>query len=376
MEVLGISETYWAIAIGMLGGMTSLLKDLFKTDALKKGLTIVGLFFVIGGAITAGRFHCQATYTIPLHESGLAYKEASGGAVSSAGGIYIVDDETVDRVFLFHLKKNGDELSFDGSTKLGKSGDDFEAAAMAPDEQALYLVTSHSNKKQGGCRDDQGLFRVPLPLEPDKNGEVQVDDPIDLRYLLPDKLGIQGHYQVCNGSPKSGDKTGMQIEGLAVDDTYMYIGLRKPLAKETQKAFIAKVPLKSLFTSESGPRENISPRDFEIIEVLLEKGGNHYGVVSLDYDKASGEILILGGAEEGHKSYPAVVFRWDGKAKEPEGSEVLPRTEQPGLGKQEVLLALGKSGTIATFIDGDAKLGAHAIYTRVQAGLEEILEQR
>ena len=111
--------------------------------------------------------------------------------------------------------------------------------------------------------------------------------------------------------------------------------------------------------------------------MLLEKGGNHYGVVSLDYDRASGEILILGGAEEGHKSYPAVVFRWDGKAKEPEGSAVLPlpRTEQPGLGKQKVLLALGKSGTIATFIDGDAKLGGHAIYTRAQAGLEEILEQ-
>ena len=64
MEVLGVGETYWAIAIGMLGGITSLLKDLFKTDALKKGLTIVGLFFVIGGAIAAGIFHYKATYAI------------------------------------------------------------------------------------------------------------------------------------------------------------------------------------------------------------------------------------------------------------------------------------------------------------------------
>ena len=94
---------------------------------------------------------------------------------------------------------------------------------MAPDEQALYLVTSHSNKKQGGCRGDQGLFRVPLPLEPDKNKVLQVDDPIDLRNLLPEKLGIQDHYQACNGSHQaSRDKTGMEIEGLAVDDTYMY----------------------------------------------------------------------------------------------------------------------------------------------------------
>jgi hypothetical protein len=226
--------------------------------------------------------------------------------------------------------------------------DDFEA--IAGYDGKLYLITSHSNTSSGKNKPTrERLLEVTLP-SPDSSTAVVTDSAVNLRDLILEEL-VSNHLAEPYKN-KEGILEYMQVEGFAIDaEDTAYIALRAPLSNDNQ-ALVLEAKLKDLFAG--------TPR-FKTFAVDLQAEGKSYGIVSLDYDRETGAMMIVGNAPDSSENYLPLVCVWHDFAARSEGAiqhaDSCKPIGYPGdmTTKPELLLLppRAKSDQVFTFLDTD-----------------------
>lgn len=270
--------------------------------------------------------------------------------------------------------------------------DDFEAVAHY--DGKLYIITSHSNTKQGKHKPArERLLEVSLPgprkdKEKRKAGDEKVkalvtNSAVNLRDAIYDAIKGLGGRPYWN--PDDCCEL-MQIEGLAIKPQKnaagavkprAFIGLRAPVSS-LNAAFVLEAWLEDLFASDNP--------DFEVFHVDLQQadpqqprgGPRIYGITSLDWDERTGKMLITGGAPDNIKEYPSVLCDWVGFNERREGSlqhakcDLLTRLNPNwDINKLELLLLPPRVDLVFTYQDTDnSTAGRPLAYERSRLGLK------
>ena len=340
------------------------------------GFATVGLMWQTYQAYGVGNELKKLKQDVSVVNSKL-FNEASGGTIINDLA-YVVDDEKPN-VFVFRLdeeyqlvdkivlkQQNGDVLT-------GDEVDDLEAIASA--DGKLYLITSHSNTKRG--KPNQARQRLlEVSLEGGTRGQV-TNSADNLREIILKNLkGLAASYQ--NEDQK--DEI-MQIEGLAIDEGGIaYIGLRAPLTTENY-ALVLSAKLSDLFSKGKEPQ-------FKVFRLNLwqqnENDNNEkdpYGIVSMDYDAQTKNILIVGNSAKNSGYFSPILCQWDFAKHKDETIQnpkcnPIPPYDVFGstrmTSKIELLLLPrgAKSDRVFTFLDTDDKgNGGPLSYTRSEIGL-------
>lgn len=171
------------------------------------------------------------------------------------------------------------------------------------------------------------------------------------------------------GATLSAGMDRVEIEGLAIHPSSktVYLGLRKPMlvsAGGEQRAIVLSVPLAEMF------KKAVS---FALFALRLRTEEHDYAVVSLEYDKATNRILVLGGATEKADYFPPVLWSWEptpGKAyQEPaELAASFVRFPEYERAKLEAVVPLPGDAYLAFFVDSDGH-GGQRVLARSDLGL-------
>lgn len=248
--------------------------------------------------------------------------------------------------------------------------DDLEAAASEPSEagsRRLYLVTSHSNKESGKIAKSRRRF-LEVSLEQGREGEI-TNFQSDLIDAIVKELGRLANSQhdeklkvlirdmLNEGTAKAKKLGGVQIEGLAIDESNRaYSGLREPLVTKgnAQYAIVLRAELADILKGKP---------NFETLLLNLSQGQESYGIVSLDYDARTRSILVLGNHPEGKWLTP-ILCQWDVATAKPDEiqipkicTEVKFKQDEQHSSKPELVLLPPKSVSdgIFMFLDSDRK---------------------
>ncbi len=248
--------------------------------------------------------------------------EASGGA-SDGKTAYIVDDDE-PFIFVFNYAEAENKYKLQKTMKIvderpcdqrpkwdkdckdaqptelsNKIIEDLEGAALYNGK--LYLTTAQSNSKNGKEEPQRWLF-----LEVSLDGKV-LRSTTKLRDTIREsfKQGVPGVYDksIEESYNEGGKLEVMQVEGLAIDgEGQIYLGLRNPLVN--RKALVLRTNIQQVF--------NDKPQ-FESFLLDLERGGEIYGIVSLDYDPHTKQILVLGNHPMRSKTLLPAIWAWEVK---------------------------------------------------------------
>jgi hypothetical protein len=172
---------------------------------------------------------------------------------------------------------------------------DFEGIAT-DGASVVYLVGSHAPKERDGWhRRPDREFLIKAKWRPDDR---------ELRVGKPKERGVPGIYSKLidhlTGTKGRSVLGGFNVEGLALRDGSLYIGLRSPLSEGNRgKALVFSATEKDLFGKNSlqfdGP--------FTRLELDLRGGG----VRGLPWDAPTGKLLVLSGASaDGADVQPAL----------------------------------------------------------------------
>jgi hypothetical protein len=313
-------------------------------------------------------------------------QEASGGATLGED-VILVDDE-VPAILKLEVDGDGEirysghlSIIADGRTLDRRDVDDLEGLASEPNGRFIYATTSHSRTKSGVPKAARSMvLRGCL-----RDGKFIVLDQVSLANAFRAAIiesGIASPFSVyerdATGSSGGLIEIGMEVEGLAANgDGYLYFGFRAPLTAKGNNALMARVPASRLFPDASPecrerpiPSTTIRGGDIELIQIPLRKGGHEYGIVSLEFDEATGDLVLIGNSPAPFSSLRPIVCRWD-PSKQPKDRQcdVLPETDEPYWGKQEALVLGPRVESATIFIDGDKGLGGRVTYRRSELGL-------
>jgi hypothetical protein len=327
------------------------------------------------------------------------FNEASGGTAVGKFA-YIVDDEK-PKIFkleyrdgAYHLRreipltqKNGQKIAPECKDEEVDKGcvEDLEAVASKPSDpgpEKLYLITSHSNTKNGKQENSRQRF-LEVSLKEGAEGEI-TNSQVHLRSLIIGELaklaikeGDKDLEQMLKDMQdekisKANRIGGMQIEGLAIDESeYAYIGFRNPIIRkgEARFAIVLRAKLSELFSDKP---------NFQPFLLTLSHNKKDYGIASIVFDVRSNRILILGSDPEGKWLTP-LLCQWDfGEAKTTDlqlptrCDEVLFKSDRPDVSKPELLLLAppSVSNKIYMFLDTDGKAqGGLISYERSEFGI-------
>lgn len=254
--------------------------------------------------------------------------------------------------------------------------DDLEAIASF--EGKLYIITSYSNSKKATPKQErQKLLEV--SLDPQTRGLV-TNSSENLRVSLEKAISAAPAELYKN---EAGAVEFMHIEGLAIDPQgKAFFGLRTPLTSDEEYALVFSAKLSDLFLKGKEPQ-------FKVFRLnLSHKNDNdnqrdaHYGIVSLDYDAQSGDMLVVGNSPRNRGYFSPILCRWDfmGERKDdriqnPPCTSIPPYDSfgtSSKTSKIELLLlptGLG-SDRVFSFLDTDDEgNGGQLSYTRSELGL-------
>jgi hypothetical protein len=419
----------FSFAIGLAGAWKGLFskEENFEKRRMEKRLAVVGLIFVtlvlaLQGYLIVAKQTQASLLEKQTNESFSKVAEASGG-IAIGNFAYLVSDERprlfrtkynpgserysndVDEIELYYKNpfepEKDEKAEKDKKAEKGKSKpanknpkpeapkerpvfnendiDDIEGAAFF--NRKIYLVTSHSDNKNGKSKPERQRFlEIELINVGERNGEpIQiglVTRWANLRGALEKSLFEDGAT-----AEKFVDKIGgtdtpvvMEIEGLAVaSDGTVYLGFRGPNKKLSPDALIAKAKLSDIFANETDERwkpkpdkkaEN-SPAKFEVFAVNI--GGSSldkHGIVDMVYYRDS--LLIL--TNNGYKDVTGKsveLWRWTND----NGSELLSKSfynslEQIQVKPEVLLLPEIPSDKAFLFLDGANAGGGQRGYQR------------
>lgn len=326
--------------------------------------------------------------------------EASGGVAINEFA-YLVDDNK-PALFRAHFNTNkyssdtdqiglydkapSDKNDVDKHLLTREDVDDLEGAAYF--DSKVYLITSHSNTKQGEPKPRRQRF-LEVDLRKDyKNDEIGlVTRWVDLRLaierrLFTDQGSAAPFMDRVELDAKEPTKTVMEIEGLAIDDTgNVYLGFRGPQKLNSSKALVLRANLNQIFTQgedwkpKKGELAKESFPKFDVFDVPL--GGNTdapYGIVDMLYYDNS--ILILTNSAFKNKTLIPGLWQWPIKEIGEKPPSLIskaffsPPSNIPA--KPEVLLLptnKGASNKVFMFLDAEGFGGGQRSYDKSQLGL-------
>lgn len=105
----------------------------------------------------------------------------------------------------------------------------------------------------------------------------------------------------------------------------------------------------------------------EVLAVPIHVNGNSYGIVSMEFDRGTGQMILVANSTEPFVGFRPRVCRW--RPEQAPSCDFLPDTRQPYWGKQEALVLGAPHGKATIFIDGDKGLGGWVTYERGDLGL-------
>jgi hypothetical protein len=286
-------------------------------------------------------------------------EDVSGIACGTEAGFprvcLLVDDETQgaqivvledgklvagDFVRLIYNTHDGDLLELD-------------AEGVAYGDGSFYVIGSHGRprheadatkeaKNEARAKASRYVFRVAFDLNSvDRSGRLA--GAIELKPSVELATFITAEPALASSFDRALDENGLTIEGVAVRDSRLYVGMRGPLLDDNTAAVLS-VPLEALFEGQQGAAQ--------LHRLDLGKRHGVRDMVAFE----SGFLLLAGpvndppNGEIKHGDYS--IFSWDGtthskllSSLEPFGNKVKP----------EALLPLGRSGTklhTLLFFDG------------------------
>lgn len=174
-------------------------------------------------------------------------QDLSGIACISDRFCLLGADESRD-VQVIELSRKAKTLTILDTIPLVRSGDEIDIEAIAAEGDSYYIVGSHSiSKKEGETQGNRyGLFRLAVDHMTGKPGRpplVETASLVDILRADP----VLGTYF---GKPLQ--QRGVNIEGLAVRNGRLFVGLRGPNLEGN--AFVLEVGVEDVFGGKSQPQ--------------------------------------------------------------------------------------------------------------------------
>ncbi|HEX8572279.1 MAG TPA: hypothetical protein VF759_05970 [Allosphingosinicella sp.] len=409
-----MAADYFGLAVAWLIVILSNLEDLHSGEPGKR-FKAAGIIFLTSLATAYSALMIWHLYDRkriePAPSDQVArYLQEASGASATGHHVLVVDDEAPailrfeadgdgglaygdrHRIFLDGrpVGKGGEGANED-SEDSGRGGDvetvrglegvdDLEGLAVSADGRYVYATTSHSRNKNGKRRAArQFALRGCL-----RAGRFIVLDRVSLTAALERKIfdgGIADRFTILSRDKSGlGEKPleiGMEIEGLAADPLgNLYFGLRAPLSREKKNALVARIASRDLFPEPQPECRDRPVRataaaagHVHVEEVPMHKDGRNYGIVSMEYDRERGELVLLGNAEEPFAALRPIACRWNpARRASSRRCRFLPDTQEPYWGKLEALVLGPRPGSATVFIDGDKGLGGRVTFDRDDLG--------
>lgn len=232
-------------------------------------------------------------------------------------------------------KKYAQFFSIDGNTlkpeeliRLSDEKDDPDAEGVAYADGYFYVIGSHGRSRHGDKDNDSSyvVFRIPVDPatgapkhEPDDDKVVGVESSTRLRKALHKSKTINKYFD----EPLA--DRGLNIEGIAVRNGRMHLGLRAPSLDG--QAFVLSVDADAVFTKRRDLDSRVTP---------LALGPNT-GIRDL---AAVGDgVLILAGPTR-NEQVPYSVWLWDGTAAAARKLRTLDLSDVDAEAKAEIILPL------------------------------------
>jgi hypothetical protein len=235
-------------------------------------------------------------------------------------------------------KKYAQFFSIDGTTlkprkliRLSDEKKDPDAEGVAYADGFFYVTGSHGRSRHSDSDNDSSyaVFRIPVDpatgapkFAPDEDRVVGVESSSRLRKALRKGEFIKEFFD----EPLA--EGGINIEGIAVRNGRMHLGLRGP--SQGSRAFVLSVDADAVFTKGSDLNSNVTPLEL----------GQDTGI--RDLAAVSDGILILAGPTRDEK-VPYSIWFWDGAGATATPLRTLDLSGGDDGAKAEILLLLGES---------------------------------
>ncbi|KQO54960.1 DUF3616 domain-containing protein [Methylobacterium sp. Leaf85] len=179
--------------------------------------------------------------------------------------------------------------------------DDLDGEGVAYAAPYFYVVGSH------GCSRGKAKFKlstfVLARIRVDASGEPAGPDAVETTYRLGDALGLAetvSAYYTQDLQTDDGDATpnGLNIEGVAVDGTRLFAGLRAP--SHDGKTFVVEADVGALFAQGHEPLK-AAP---QVIPLSVGRGAGIRDLAILP----DGRLLVLTGPAQGQTDVPYSLF--------------------------------------------------------------------
>lgn len=236
-------------------------------------------------------------------------KDLSGAACASDGTCLLVSDEKT-RSWLFKLDRSdptAPKLRITGQLNLSPAaaGKEADLEAAGFDSTYFYAIGSHGVSR----RDNEyqpsrfSVYRITLDGRSEASGALTAQ--------LASHPAIASHLCTAGaGTCRSLQDGGVNIEGMAVRDGLMYIGLRAPL-NVAGNAIVLTTPIASLFDGAA--------TKLELFDIKLGVDAFNRGLGIRDIAPVSKGFLVLAGPSlpEGKQPGSGYLFYWPSGQPEP-----------------------------------------------------------
>ena len=277
-------------------------------------------------------------------------------AIGAVGDLLVIgSDEVPDKVQLLR-RLDPDRYQISGKVKLRDGNKEIDIEGIACDGKTVYVIGSHSykrhNLKDGRTHEENREQLTETELEKsrdalyrfkfDSGGNASDPEKINLRPIIEDDKFLGAFSKIPS------KENGVDIEGIAADGQWLYVGFRGPMLDNT---FVPVLRVK--FDSPQA--------DHELRFVAL--GGRGIRDLARVED---GFLVLAGPVGDGPGSFQ--LYHWDGE-------DVVPGTDRPAGkvtllgdlapephdGKAEALLVVSENGPVYNLIvvyDGVTNGGA------------------
>ncbi len=289
-------------------------------------------------------------YTFQGHV--LEDKDLSGIACISPTHCLIGADES-GTVQVVGLSRANRTLTVLDAVSLLGSGDEIDIEAIAAEGDCYYIVGSHGVAKKSGERQAKRYTICRLRVDPTTglpiNGQVSISS---LGPILQADKSLGPYFA------KPLQQKGVNIEGLAIRNGQLFVGLRNP--NLGGYAFVLEVGADEVFSKVQNPA-------YTLHKVMLGKGLGIREMVAAN----KGFLIIAGNAgsepsdvylqaQDYEKGRGYSIFEWDGQGSAAHRIGSIPNPP----GKAEAMSILDEApdqATVLIFFDG-AKQGAPSVY--------------
>jgi hypothetical protein len=263
------------------------------------------------------------------------------------------------KVYFIEVSRQNKTIKILGDIELLNSGDEIDIEAIAAENNCYYIIGSHGlSKKQGDIESNRFKF-FRLKVNPENGMPVEhVKSKADLvaisslTYILSRDSLLGRYYR------QPLQQKGVNIEGLAIKDGKLYIGLRSP--NLDGYTFVIELAADDLFAGADGV-------DYQLHKLNV---GNGLGIREIVRAKECFLIIAGNAGSEPSDEYPESLdyqknrgfelFCWDGRSSEVHRIGRIP--EAPGKAEAMMILSENAEGIDVLILFDGPKDGKPTVY--------------